>query len=50
MTDYALNKEEKKSEAESPDCPGNPETPGKSPDSPGLQHTSEKHKSYRFSI
>jgi hypothetical protein len=25
-----------------PECPGNPDTPGKSPDSPGFQHTSEK--------
>jgi hypothetical protein len=46
MTDYALNKEEKKSEARksglsgaNPECPGNPDTPGKSPDSPGFQHT-----------
>jgi hypothetical protein len=27
---------------ESPECPGNPETQGKSPDSPGFQHISEK--------
>jgi hypothetical protein len=24
------------------ECPGNPDTPGESPDSPGFQHTSEK--------
>jgi hypothetical protein len=24
------------------ECPGNPDTPGKFPDSPGFQHTSEK--------
>jgi hypothetical protein len=27
---------------ESLECPGNPETPRKSPDSPGFQHISEK--------
>jgi hypothetical protein len=25
-----------------PECPGNPDTPGKFPDSPGFLHTSEK--------
>jgi hypothetical protein len=27
---------------ENPECPGNPDTLGKFPDSPGVQHTSEK--------
>jgi hypothetical protein len=49
MTDYALNKREKKSGAEKsrvsgsvPDYPDNPDTPGKSPDSPGFSTTTEK--------
>jgi hypothetical protein len=28
-----------------PECPGNPDTLGKFPDSPGFQNTSEKHHS-----
>jgi hypothetical protein len=36
---------------ETPECLGNPETPGKSPDSPGFQHISEKKQtSHSFSI
>jgi hypothetical protein len=35
---------------ENPECPGNPDTLGKSPDSPGFQYTSEKQYSHRFSI
>jgi hypothetical protein len=49
MTDYALNKRERQSGAEksgvfgpSPDCPENPDTPGKSPDSPGFSTAAEK--------
>jgi hypothetical protein len=33
---------------ENPECPGNPETPGKSPDSPGFQHISEKTEFTQF--
>jgi hypothetical protein len=36
-----------------PECPGNPDTPGKFPDSPGFQNTSEKQHSskiFQFSI
>jgi hypothetical protein len=38
---------------ENPECPENPDTPGKSPDSPGFQHTSEKnsiHTGFQSSI
>jgi hypothetical protein len=28
-----------------PECPGNPDTPGKFPDPPGFQNTSEKQHS-----
>jgi hypothetical protein len=49
MTDYALNKREKKSGAEKsefsgpgPECPENPDTPGKSADSPGFSKAAEK--------
>jgi hypothetical protein len=52
MTDYALDKDEKKSGARksglsgsNPECPGNPDSPGKFPESPGFQNTSEKQYS-----
>jgi hypothetical protein len=52
MTDYALNKDEKKSgtrksgpSGSNPECPGNPDTSGKFPESPGFQNTSEKQHS-----
>jgi hypothetical protein len=52
MTDYSLNKDEKKSGARksglsrsTPECPGNPDTPGKFPESPGFQTTKEKQHS-----
>jgi hypothetical protein len=52
MIDYALNKDEKKSGARksglfgaNPECPRNPDTPRKFPDSPGFQNTSEKQHS-----
>jgi hypothetical protein len=32
----------------SPDCPINPDTPGKFPDSPGFQNTSEKQHSLKI--
>jgi hypothetical protein len=35
---------------ETPECPGNLETPGKSPNSPSFQDFSEKQSSHRFSI
>jgi hypothetical protein len=35
---------------ESPECPGNPETPGKSPDSPGFSTPVKKQTSHSFSI
>jgi hypothetical protein len=57
MTDYALNKREKKSGAEksgvsgpSPDCPENPDTPGKSPDSPGFSTATEKQTKHSFNL
>jgi hypothetical protein len=57
MTDYALNKRKEKSGAEnsgvsgpSPDCPENPDTPGKSPDSPGFSTAAEKQTTHSFSI
>jgi hypothetical protein len=57
MTDYALNKREKKSGAEKsgvsgpgPECPENPETPGKSSDSPGFSTAAEKQTTHSFSI
>jgi hypothetical protein len=58
MTDYALNKMKKKSGArksglsgENPECSGNPNTPGKFPDSPGFQNTREKqHSSKIFNL
>jgi hypothetical protein len=57
MTDYALNKRKKKSGAEksgvsgpSPDCPENPDTPGKRPDSPGFSTVAEKQTKHSFSI
>jgi hypothetical protein len=34
----------------SPECPGNPDTPGKFPDSTGFQNTSENNIHQRFSI
>jgi hypothetical protein len=34
----------------SPECSGNPETPGKSPDSPGFSTTMKKQTSHSFSI
>jgi hypothetical protein len=55
MTDYALNKREKKSGAEKsgfsgpgPECPENPDTPGKSPDSPGFSKAAEKTDNTQF--
>jgi hypothetical protein len=49
MTNYALDKDEKKYGARksglsgsNPKCPGNLDTPGKFPESPGFQNTSEK--------
>jgi hypothetical protein len=52
MTNYALNKDEKKSGARkselsgsNPECPGNPDTPGKFSESPGFQNTNEKQHS-----
>jgi hypothetical protein len=33
-----------------PECPENPETPGKSPDSPGFSTAEEKQTSHSFSI
>jgi hypothetical protein len=57
MTDYAFNKREKKSGAEKsgvsgpgPECPENPDTLGKSPDSPGFSTAAEKQTTYSFSI
>jgi hypothetical protein len=54
MTNYALNKREKKSGAEksgvSGTGPENPDTPGKSPDSPGCSTATEKQTTYSFSI
>jgi hypothetical protein len=57
MTDYALNKTEKKSGAEKsgfsgpgPECPENPDTPGKSPDSSGFSKAAEKQTKHSFSI
>jgi hypothetical protein len=57
MTDYALNKREKKSGAEKsgfsgpgPECPENPDTTGKSPDSPGFSKVAEKQTKHSFSI
>ena len=57
MTDYALNKREKKSGAEKsgfsgpgPECPENPDTPGKSPESPGFSKAAEKQISYSFNL
>jgi hypothetical protein len=57
MTDYALNKREKKSGAEKsgvsgpgPECPEIPDTPGKSPDSPGFSTAAEKQTTHSFSI
>jgi hypothetical protein len=57
MTDYALNKREKKSGAEKsgvsglgPECPENPDTPGKSPNSPGFSPAAEKQTTHSFSI
>jgi hypothetical protein len=34
----------------SPECPGNPETPGKSPDTPGFSTSVKKQTSHSFSI
>jgi hypothetical protein len=52
MTDYALNKDKKKSGARKSglseknlECPGNPDTPVKFLDSPGFQNNSEKQHS-----
>jgi hypothetical protein len=57
MTDYALNKRQKKSGDEKsgvsgpgPECPEFPDTPGKSPDSPGFSTTAEKQTTHSFSI
>jgi hypothetical protein len=33
-----------------PECPRNPETPGKSPDSPGFSTSVKKQTSHSFSI
>jgi hypothetical protein len=55
MTDYALNKRGKKSGAEKsgfsgtgPECSENPDTPGKSPDSPGFNIAAEKQTKHSF--
>jgi hypothetical protein len=52
MTDYALDKDEKKSGARKSglsgsnlECLGNPDTLGKFSESPGFQNTSEKQHS-----
>jgi hypothetical protein len=57
MTDYALNKREKKSSAEKsgfsgpgPECPENPDTPGKSPDSPGFSKAAGKQITHSFNL
>jgi hypothetical protein len=57
MTDYALNKGEKKSGAEKsgvsglgPECPEIPDTPGKSLDSSGFSTAAEKQTTHSFSI
>jgi hypothetical protein len=57
MTDYALNKREKKSGAEKsgfsgpgPECPENPDTPGKSPESPGFCKAAEKQITHSFNL
>jgi hypothetical protein len=57
MTDYALNKREKKSGAEKsgfsgpgPECPENPDTSGQSPDSLGFSKAVEKQITHSFSI
>jgi hypothetical protein len=57
MTGYAFNKGEKNSGAEKsgffgpgPECPENPDTPEKSPDSPGFSTTAEKQTTHSFSI
>jgi hypothetical protein len=49
MTDYAHNKRGMRSGAEKsgfsgpgPECPENPDTPGKSPNSPGFSRAAEK--------
>jgi hypothetical protein len=57
MTDYALNKKRKKSGAEKSgvsgtglECSENPDTPGKSSDSPGFSTAAEKQTTHSFSI
>jgi hypothetical protein len=52
-----LTRKKRKSDAEksglsgeNSECPGNPETPRISPDSPGFQHISEKTDFHSFSI
>jgi hypothetical protein len=57
MTDYALNKREKNSGAEKSgfsglglECPENPDTPGKSPDSPGFSKAAEKLITHSFNL
>jgi hypothetical protein len=55
VTSYAFNKKKKNSGAErsgvsgpGPECPENPDSPGKSPDSPGFSTTTEKQTSHSF--
>jgi hypothetical protein len=55
MTDYAFNKKKKNSGAErsgvsgpGPECPENPDSPGKSPDSLGFSTAAEKQTSHNF--
>jgi hypothetical protein len=57
MTGYAFNKREKNSDAEKsgvsgpgPECPEDPDTPGKSPDSLGFSTAAEKQTTHSFSI
>jgi hypothetical protein len=57
MTYYDSTRKKKKSGAEksglsgeSPECPGNPETPGKSPDSLAFSTSVKKQTSHSFSI
>jgi hypothetical protein len=57
MTGYAFNKREKNSGAVKsrvsgpvPECPKNPDTPGKCPDSPGFSTAAEKQTTHSFAI
>jgi hypothetical protein len=56
MTGYAFNQEGKKNSGAErsgvsgpgPECPENPDSPGKSPDSPGFSTATEKQTSQSF--